>query len=256
MSEAVLLLSGWGVDKRIWQTLAPHWDATREVTAIDWPGYGSTPACATHFLSELAEIMAPALRPDAVWVGWSLGGLLACALLDHLPPPSALILLGCGPRFCTPSGVTPEALARFRDAFMRDPLSSWHHFLRWQSQGEPHPRRVGHSLKTLMGATPPADTPTLLAGLDWLEQLDNTHRLHHAPCPIYRITGQHDPFIRPEPMANKEAAEMHLGAPTEKYAGTFSLPGVGHCPMLSAPATLAQLLQTLLLETTTMESAR
>ncbi len=30
---------------------------------------------------------------------WSLGGLLATALLDYLPPPNALLLLGAGSRF-------------------------------------------------------------------------------------------------------------------------------------------------------------
>ena len=84
----LVLLSGWGIDRRIWRPLHPYWPANVEVAAVDWPGYGKVPALPDNAsLSELATAMASRLPSDAVWVGWSLGGLLATALLDYLPAP-------------------------------------------------------------------------------------------------------------------------------------------------------------------------
>lgn len=219
----LMLLSGWGVDQRIWQPLEEHWPAHLAAQGVDWPGYGEALALgANATLSGLAKEMAVPLASDAVWVGWSLGGLLAAALLEELPPPLGLILLGAGNTFCATDGVTSGELSAFRRAFQRDPTATWQHFLRWQAQGEPSPRQAYRQLGDLLGDTLPADITTLAAGLDWLASIDNRQRLAAAPCPVVRLTGEHDPLISP---AQRRASEL--------------LTGVGHCPMLSQPQALA-----------------
>ncbi|EHJ93683.1 alpha/beta fold hydrolase [Vreelandella boliviensis] len=223
----LILLSGWGIDRRIWQPLQAHWPAhlAAHLTAqaVDWPGYGDAPALgANATLTELAEKMSESLTSDAVWVGWSLGGLLAAALLEELPPPRGLMLLGAGNTFCATDGVTSAELSAFRRAFQREPTATWQHFLRWQAQGEPSPRKAFRQLHDLLGDTLPADSATLATGLDWLASIDNRQRLAAAPCPVARLTGEHDPLIGP---AQRRASEL--------------LTGVGHCPMLSQPQALA-----------------
>jgi len=222
----LILLSGWGIDRRIWQTLAAHWPPTIEPTPVEWPGYGESPALSTPMsIAALAERMAPELPSDAVWVGWSLGGLLATALLDHLPPPQALLLLGAGSRFCSDGkdgGVTYEELASFQRAFHRNPVATWRHFLRWQAQGEPNAREAHRQLRARLGETPHADTDTLAQGLIWLETLDNRALLAHPPCPIRRLAGAHDPLL-----------------PGRSRQQALRLEAAGHCPMLSQPAPLA-----------------
>ncbi|WP_386082195.1 alpha/beta fold hydrolase [Vreelandella sp. F11] len=223
----LILLSGWGVDQRIWQPLEAHWPnhlaAHLTIQAVDWPGYGDTPALGTNAtLAELAKEMAGPLASDAVWIGWSLGGLLAAALLEELPPPRGVILLGAGNTFCATDGVTSVELSAFRRAFQRDPTATWQHFLRWQAQGEPSPRQAYRQLHELLGDTLPADNATLATGLDWLASIDNRQRLATPPCPVVRLTGEHDPLISPVQRSTSER-----------------LSGVGHCPMLSQPQTLA-----------------
>ncbi|MDQ7728069.1 alpha/beta fold hydrolase [Halomonas sp. SpR8] len=219
----LILLPGWGIDRRIWQPLQAHWPAHLTAQAVDWPGYDDTPPLAANAtLTELAEVMSESLASDAVWVGWSLGGLLAAALLEELPPPRGLILLGAGNTFCATDGVTSGELNAFRRAFQRDPTATWQHFLRWQAQGEPSSRQAYRQLGDLLGDTLPADITTLATGLDWLASIDNRQRLAAAPCPVVRLTGEHDPLIGP---AQRRASEL--------------LTDVGHCPMLSQPQALA-----------------
>lgn len=219
----LVLLAGWGIDARIWQPLAPHWPSNVHVSAPDWPGYRHRPALADpQDLAALAEAMHDDLPCDAVWVGWSLGGLLAGALLAHLPPPRCLILLGTTARFvdARPGGVSQDELDDFRGAFERRPEATWRHFLRWQTRGEPQPGQQCQHLSALLGNHPPADTATLAAGLEFLSRIDLTSRLTSSPCPIHRFSGEHDPLL-------------------PRDAGIERLADTGHCPQLGAPRALA-----------------
>lgn len=220
----LVLLSGWGCDARIWQPLATHWPAGIRVETPDWPGYAGRPAPTDPAaLDAVACAMAPELSADAVWVGWSLGGLLAAALLERLPTPRGLIMIGMGPRFCHPQGVPIRELAAFHRAFARNPDATLAYFRRWQLSGEPDPRAAHRQLRHLLGAAPGADTPTLAAGLDWLTALDVSATLAAPPCPVHTLAGADDPLLAPSRVA---AADRRLD-------------GAGHCPMLSRPDTLA-----------------
>ncbi|MDR5867105.1 alpha/beta fold hydrolase [Halomonas koreensis] len=220
----LVLLAGWGCDARIWRDLADHWPEAVEVRTPDWPGHGARPELRDPAaLGALAEAMADDLPADAVWVGWSLGGLLAGALLDRLPAPRALVLLGMDARFCHPEGVDEAALATFRGAFRRDPDATRAHFLRWQLRGEPAPRAAHRRLLTLLGEQAPAPTTTLAAGLAQLARLDNTRRLAAAPCPVHRLAGEADPLLTP---ALRAGADRRIA-------------DAGHAPMLSQPQALA-----------------
>lgn len=226
----LVLLSGWGCDARIWQPLAEHWPDGISVTTPDWPGYGSrAPLSAPDSLDALAEAMAGELPADAIWVGWSLGGLLAGALLDRLPPPRTLILLGMGGRFCYPEGVSRAELTAFRRAFAREPEATLAHFQRWQLGGEPGPRDAHRRLLTLLGGGPSADPASLAAGLDWLENLDLSSALASSDCPVVRLVGANDPLLAPAAIARADHRLEHAG----------------HCPMLSRPAALAEALMAL-----------
>lgn len=229
------LLHGWGVDARVWQPLTPYWAEGVRVTAPNWPGYDGQPALADPAeLSARADIAATAsamankLPADSIWVGWSLGGLLAVAMTEHLPPPRGIVLLGAGAQFCSPDGVTPQALAEFTAAFERSPAATWRHFLRWQSSGEPEPRTALKQLTALLGKAPPADTPNLAAGLGFLETLDNRERLAALPCPVATLAGENDPFLSQPPAGETTAGER--------------LADAGHCPMISQPAALVDAL--------------
>jgi pimeloyl-[acyl-carrier protein] methyl ester esterase len=230
----LVLLSGWGIDARIWEPLAAHWPSWLEVRAPDWPGYGGRPPLDDpEDLAAMARDMAGDLPADAVWAGWSLGGLLAAALLDHLPAPRALVMLGMGPRFFTEGGIGPGELAAFRRAFARDGEATRHHFLRWQLQGEPAPRAAHRRLIDLLGREPWAETATLAAGLSQLARLDAGPRLADPPCPVWRLAGAQDPLLAP---ALRDGADRRLA-------------GAGHCPMLSRPDALAAALVAMVLAT-------
>ncbi|TDX22975.1 carboxylesterase BioH (pimeloyl-CoA synthesis) [Modicisalibacter xianhensis] len=229
----LVLLSGWGINASIWHPLQAYWPAELHVVAPDWPGYGAFPPLEVPSdLDALAEAMATKLSTDAVWVGWSLGGLLAAELLKRLPAPRGLVMLGMRPSFtvddATRGGVTVQDLAAFRHAFSHDPQRTWQHFLHLQLRGEPSPRQALQRLTSLLDDSMPANTTTLAAGLEQLANLNVCQALQKSPCTTYFVRGEQDPLL-PE-LANENS---------------ILLPGCGHCPQLSVPHELARCLSDL-----------
>ncbi|MGQ7247551.1 alpha/beta fold hydrolase [Halomonas sp. V046] len=223
---ALVLLSGWGVDARVWLPLTPYWSPATHTSRPDWPGVGQRrkrPMADAEALPAMAAAMADDLPSDAVWVGWSLGALYAAALLEYLPAPRGLIMLGMGPRFCHPEGVDHHALERFRQAFQRAPDATRDHFLRWQLRGEPSPRESLRELRGWLGDEPPADTDTLARGLDALATLDVERTLSAARCPVVHLCGDSDPLLAPE----------------VRRAAHERIQDAGHSPMTSQPSRLA-----------------
>lgn len=223
---SVVLLSGWGIDARIWHPLAPYWPGDWRVLTPDWPGYRDHPPLTDPGnLDELAGRMADSLPADSLWVGWSLGGLLAACLLNRLPRPRALVMLGMGDRFINDQqlgqSMTHQALNDFIEAFERNSSAAWHHFIRWQLRGEPQSRQALSQLRSWSGDTPPADSLTLRHGLRHLQSLNVGPALHTARCPVYRLRGIHDPLVPP-------------------HEDEHTLKGCGHCPQLSQPKVLVE----------------
>ncbi|MBR9878634.1 MAG: alpha/beta fold hydrolase [Gammaproteobacteria bacterium] len=263
----LVLLSGWAIDARIWSPLASHWGTSVTVEAIDWPGMGGRPALAdagasdadasdadtglfqqqahpSSGLQALAKAMGPSLSSrdgePVIWVGWSLGALQAAALTRHLPAPDGLVLLGMGPTFCHPNGVTTTALADFRAAFRRDPTRAREHFLRWQLSGEPTPRDALRRLRSLLTPDIGADHATLEQGLATLAGADIGDLLGGVPG---HVSGQAPDNATPVPVTSLCGATDPLLAPAVRAAMDERIEGAGHCPMLSQPARLAEAIQ-------------
>nr|WP_300307932.1 alpha/beta fold hydrolase [Halomonas sp.] len=221
----LVLLSGWGIDARIWQPLSSYWPADISVTAPDWPGMGQRPALARPESQEaLAKAMVDDMPADAIWVCWSLGALQAALLSPTLSPPQGLMLLGMGHRFCHPHGVSKAELAQFHRAFLRDPVAARESFLRWQASGEPSPRDAMRQLRTLLAAGSPPDVETLEAGLKLLAHADISAILANFPGFVVTLCGAQDPLL----------------APSVRNSMDVQLLSAGHCPMLSRPEALAE----------------
>lgn len=75
----LVLLHGWGLDRRVWQLLLPHLHAAAPhlpVYLADLPGYHGS-AYAGEDAQAVAHALATQLPPGCMLAGWSLGGLLA-----------------------------------------------------------------------------------------------------------------------------------------------------------------------------------
>src|SRR5574340_859601 len=122
----LVLLHGWGMNGRVFDTLAARLADAFEVRAPHLPGHGGRDALAVNTLHAWADNLARQLPDGATLLGWSLGGQVAMrAALDHPRKIRRLILLASTPRFVTtddwPRGMAAADLQAFGAALLADP---------------------------------------------------------------------------------------------------------------------------------------
>lgn len=228
----IVLLHGWGLSGAVWEDTA-QWLAQRaRVTVVDLPGHG--PNGQMPLADNLDAALPPILAmvpPRAVWIGWSLGGLLALgAALTAIERVAALVLVCATPRFVQapawPWAVDAQVLEGFTRALTDDYLATLHRFLALQVKGADHAATTLRRLRAQVAAQPPT-VAALGAGLHLLRNSDLSGQWQHLRCPLLGIYGQRDTLV---PAAVATQMATHL-----PQAHTVVLPGAGHAPFLSHP---------------------
>jgi pimeloyl-[acyl-carrier protein] methyl ester esterase len=227
----IVLLHGWALNSRVFDPLIERLSEGMSVYAIDLPGHGASPWPPRFSdLASLAAVVADALPPRAVVLGWSLGALVALELArTDAERVSALILVAATPRFLRtahwPHGVAPQLLDHWAAELQANHSRMVADFLDLQVRGAEHPETA---LAALQGAVLGSRAPNpeaLGAALDILRTTDLTPRLAAIHQPALVIAGQYDRVTSPTTAAALAAALPHARA--------VIMPRAAHAPFLS-----------------------
>ena len=232
-SGELLLLHGWGVGRNAWQPVVDQLSATHpalRLRLIDLPGYGDTPE--NSDFSAAAHALSQALPVGAVLCGWSLGAQLALRAARLAPDRLAgLVLVGATPCFVQqkdwPDAQAPALLETFAAAVAADPATARQRFIALINKGDTQARPIGRQLAQWLKNSPLPSTPTLLAGLGWLREIDLRGELLAIRTPTLLLHGEQDPLM---PLA---AADWLAHALPAARLETF--PGAAHAPFLNDP---------------------
>lgn len=229
----LFLVHGWALHGGIWDRLVPELARGWRVTRVDLPGHGRSRAVPMPTtLAALAGRVVQAAPQRAVWLGWSLGGLVALqAALDFPQRVRALILTSSTPRFVTASdwdcAMAPEQLAEFSRDLARDHRGTVQRFLALQVQGSEHARASLRQLSASLSACAEPDAQSLAAGLEILRLGDLRAAVPHLAQPALIMTAEYDRVVPP-------AAGAWLAAAIPG-ARLFSVPKAAHAPFVSHP---------------------
>ncbi|MDH5488071.1 MAG: alpha/beta fold hydrolase, partial [Gammaproteobacteria bacterium] len=142
----VVLVHGWGSHGGVWTDIARVVSKNFRVTVPDLPGHGrSSDFLPSAYTPEsLVEELRPALSGAAVWVGWSMGGLVALAAAQRYPREvTQLVLVGATPKYVQsadwPHAMSPTVLDQFAHNLEQDYAGTLERFLTLQmAAGESH----------------------------------------------------------------------------------------------------------------------
>jgi pimeloyl-[acyl-carrier protein] methyl ester esterase len=230
----LVLIHGWGMNAAVWDGLTAGLAGSIRPCPIELPGHGDRP-----FSSRLGDIWAWAdacleSAPErAVWLGWSLGGLVALAAALRAPKRvEGLILITATPRFVRAAdwmpAMPPETLEQFHAGLVAEPADTLARFLALQVRGSEGARESLRTLRQGIASRPAPDPDALSLGLDLLREEDLRGRLPDIRCPALWLFGTHDVLV---PAAAAERVEILMpGARTEM------IQGAGHAPHLSHPS--------------------
>jgi pimeloyl-[acyl-carrier protein] methyl ester esterase len=224
----LILLHGWGFHGAIWDNLAASLALKWEVWQFDLPGHGRSSWTDTH-IEQLGQTLAAHIPPAAVWLGWSLGGLVALAAAAHALP-SALILVATTPKFVAssdwPHALSPTILAEFALRLRQDYHATLQRFLALQVTGCADAKAQIRALKPLLWAYPP-QALALERGLAWLAESDQRTALAALRCPALLLHGAYDALVPAAVAPDCSALYPSLR--------THCVAKAGHIPFLSHP---------------------
>jgi pimeloyl-[acyl-carrier protein] methyl ester esterase len=241
----LVLLHGWGMNSAVWQALPDSLTQQRRLHPIDLPGHGGAPFDpAWRDLDAWADACLAQAPERAVWIGWSLGGLIALQAALKVARArvtradakrerriAALVLITATPRFTQAVDWRPampeETLTGFHDNLLADPKVTLERFLALQVRGSDDARGTLRLLRTEIGARPEPDPAALTVGLNLLHDEDLRGPLADIGVPSLWLFGERDTLV---PAAVAERVPMLLpGARAQVIAGA------AHAPILSRP---------------------
>jgi pimeloyl-[acyl-carrier protein] methyl ester esterase len=226
------LIHGWamhgGIFASLLAALAPHF----RVHVVDLPGHGYSRE-EVHFDVADATRRIVAAMPRSLWVGWSLGGLVALrAALDAPDRVRGLVMLASSPRFVAapdwPHGIAANVFSEFASELRARYRHAIERFLALETLGSAHAQAELRELKQIVFARGEPRVEALCDGLAALDANDFRGALAGLPMPSLWLGGRRDRLVPPGAL---QWATTH--APRARHIEFNS----GHAPFLEfAPA--------------------
>lgn len=201
--ENLVLVHGWGVNSTIWQPVIDKLSQSYCVHLVDLPGFGHSPELDHYSLSAIAETILKKLPDNAVWCGWSLGGLISTYIAHEFPERVCKLIQVCASlkfveqeEWC---GVKKEVFEAFKVGVEKNPVKTLNRFLSLQAMGSETVKSDISTIKNLLVEQPVPHPSALLAGLDILNNVDLREQFSELTMPCLSLFGALDTLV---PVAN------------------------------------------------------
>ncbi len=210
----LVLLHGWGLNSAVWQPLIESLpdDFTQffNVVTLDLPGFGVNVSVdiTPYSLANICQSITNTITKPAIYVGWSLGGLVATEMALRFPEKVlALITVASTPRFIEEKvqveeniqviwpGIKANVLAAFHQQLQVNIEKTIDGFLKIQAMGSPHIRQDIKKISQLVFQQKMASQATLDQSLTLLESSDYRHTLQNVTQPFLRLYGHADSLV-------------------------------------------------------------
>ncbi|MCR9028875.1 pimeloyl-ACP methyl ester esterase BioH [Citrobacter amalonaticus] len=195
----LVLLHGWGLNAEVWHCISEELSSHFTLHLVDLPGFGRSQGFGAMALEEMAERVLQQAPENAIWLGWSLGGLVASQVaLTHPERVQALVTVASSPCFSARDawpGIKPDVLAGFQQQLSEDFQRTVERFLALQTMGTETARQDARALKKTVLALPMPPVDVLNGGLEILRTVDLRESLTSLTVPFLRLYGYLDGLV-------------------------------------------------------------
>ena len=228
----LVLLHGWGLNAEVWRCIAEPLSAHFRLHFVDLPGFGRSQGFGALTLDEMLEALLPQLPPRAIYLGWSLGGLVASRLALRYPQRvERLITVASSPCFTADDkgwpGIKPETLSSFQQQLSQDYQRTVERFLALQTLGTESARQDARALKEVVLSQPIPSVEVLAGGLEILRSVDLREEMDRLQLPLLRIYGYLDGLV-----PRNVAALLDQRWPN---SASLTIAKAAHAPFISHP---------------------
>lgn len=228
----LVMLHGWGWDSGIWQPILQLLENNHQLYLVDLPGFGKSPLVTKeYYFEEWVPQLLQQVPPQAAWLGWSLGGLVALWTAIHYPQNvTHLITITSSPRFVRDQdwpGIEPATLDKFIQLVTLDYQSTLRDFLELQLRGSPNRKTLLSTLQQSIVTAQQASPLALHKSLKLLREIDLRADLANIHCPSLHIFGSLDTIV--------PAKIAEIITPLLPNGQCKIIPRTGHMPFLTHP---------------------
>ena len=238
--QDLVFIHGWGMNSAVWSSMTGELSQRYRLTMIEMPGHGHSGYQADCLeLDQWVKAVLDTAPGNAVWIGWSLGSMLAQRAAMLAPDRvQGLVSIAGTPSFVQRddwnNAMEPGTLRRFAADLQQDHAQTLERFLLLQAHGDAGMRQLLRPLREGLSSRPQPDDLALEAGLDLLLNVDLRSDLPGLQCPNMWLLGRRDLLV-PVAVADdlkrlQPQAEVHL------------FRQAAHLPMLSDQARCLELL--------------
>ncbi len=257
-SIPLVLLHGWGLNSAVWQPLITQLSADFKsnfhIITVDLPGFCENveKKPQPYSLANITKQIDNAIEQPAIYLGWSLGGLVATEMaLVYAEKVLALITVASSPRFLEEAaakenqaviwpGIKPKVLAAFHQQLQVDTKKTIAGFLKIQAMGSPHIRDDIKQISQLVMQQQMPSKATLDESLNLLEVSDYRNKLVEIKQPFLRLYGSADSLV-------PKAVIKHV-ANIAKQSEQHIFEHASHAPFISHLDDFNEVLTTWLIE--------
>lgn len=197
----VVFIHGWGLNSAVWQPCLEQLKADFEVITVDLPGFATNAShqLTEYSLIEIARAIQQSVGKPAVYVGWSLGGLVASQItMSYSSQVLGLVTVASSPQFVERSnwpGIKENVLAMFHQQLAKDTTKTINNFLKIQAMGSPHIRQDIKKIRDLVMQYELPSQRVLDDSLKLLEASDVTDGIANITQPYLRLYGKLDGLV-------------------------------------------------------------
>ncbi|MBK4118153.1 pimeloyl-ACP methyl ester esterase BioH [Pluralibacter gergoviae] len=235
----LVLLHGWGLNAQVWDCIVPLLSAQFTLHLVDLPGYGRSQGFGAMTLDEMAERVLAQAPARAVWLGWSLGGLVASRAALMAPERvTALVTVASSPCFSARDGwpgIKPSVLSGFQQQLSEDFQKTVERFLALQTMGTENARQDARRLKSAVLSLPMPSAEALNGGLGILKTADLSAALTALRAPFLRLYGALDGLV-----PRKIAPLLDTQWPQSR---SLIVEKAAHAPFISHPQAFCEALE-------------
>ncbi|NTS75736.1 pimeloyl-ACP methyl ester esterase BioH [Catenovulum sp. SM1970] len=231
--STLYFIHGWGMNQAVWQPVTQALTDDFDVVTLDIPGFGAaSEEIITPFsLENICQQMEQTIEKPGIFIGWSMGGLIAQYFALHYPAlVTGLICVASSPCFAEKKqtdwpGIKPKVLAGFQQQLASDYSKTLERFLAIQAMGSPTAKQDIKALKALLMTYPNPALSALKGGLVLLEQVDLRNQIADITQPTLRIYGRLDSLV--------PAKAIDFISALQPNAQTLLFKHASHAPFLS-----------------------
>jgi len=238
----LVLIHGWAMHGGVFEPLVKALQDRCTLYVVDLPGHGRSRDCGLPLDPFAVARAIAAAVPPAVWLGWSMGGLVALAAArEETIAIRGLAMLCATPKFVRsedwPQGSDATLVRQLATDLETDYQATLERFLALEAMGSADPRAELRRLRESVFAYGEPDLRVLQEGIALLERTDWRDALCTLTLPNLWIAGRRDRLVHPDAMrwsATRAQGDFH------------EIAHAGHAPFLGHVDAVVDALQPLL----------